>query len=243
MYSHKMKKNIPYHLYWFVLLITTFIIALSMSWKVLASVNFAYPLLHDYTGINENIERHAPFNRIKHNFNQTVREERFQLFDGIVGSIQHQGEGLEELVYHTKSGREIRLLTEAEVIHLRDVADLYEKLMRGVPVAIVIWLGLVVMLFRWRMRFPETSVLSVYAVLPPVIALIVYVMGAEQVFYRLHTLVFPEGHQWFFYYEESLMSMMMKAPDMFAYVAIMLVIMASVVTATMFWLYKQYLPR
>ena len=238
-----MKKIIPYHLYWFVLLITTFIVSLGVSWALLASVNFAYPLLHDYTGINENIERHAPFNRIKRNFNQTVREERFQLFDGIVKSIQQQGEGLEELVYHTKSGQEIRLLTEAEVIHLRDVADLYEKLMRGVLVAIFIWLGLTVMLLRWRMKFPETSVLTGYALLPPIIALIVFSTGAEQVFYKLHTLVFPEGHQWFFYYEESLMSMMMKAPDMFAYIAIMLVIVASVMTATMFWLCKQYLPR
>ena len=51
-------------------------------------------------------------------------------------------------------------------------------------------------------------------------------IGAKRVFYSLHDLIFPAEHQWFFYYQDSLMSTMMKAPDFFAYVAAALAVLA-----------------
>jgi hypothetical protein len=37
--------------------------------------------------------------------------------------------------------------------------------------------------------------------------------------------VFPEGHQWFFYYQDSLMSTLMKAPYLFGYIALALLVL------------------
>ena len=230
-----------YHLYWFAFLIMTFLVSLGASWVLLARANFAYPLLHDYAGIKENIEYYSHRSRIKPDFNQTTREERIQLFKGILESIQHQGQGLEALAYHIKNGQEIILLTAAEVVHLQDVANLYDRIKKLVLIAFVILLGLLVMQFKWYRALPQTSMLIRYALVLPVIIGIVLVVGAEKVFYKLHELVFPAGHQWFFYYEESLMSMMMKAPDLFAYIAVMLVVLALVFTVGLLWLYRKLL--
>ncbi len=51
------------------------------------------------------------------------------------------------------------------------------------------------------------------------VAILVVVIGPVKVFYALHELLFPDGHQWFFYYQESLMSTMMKAPELFGWIA------------------------
>jgi hypothetical protein len=42
----------------------------------------------------------------------------------------------------------------------------------------------------------------------------------------LHTVVFPADHQWFFYYKDSLMASLMKAPDIFAAIAAQLLVVA-----------------
>ena len=60
-------------------------------------------------------------------------------------------------------------------------------------------------------------------------ALMVVVIGAKDVFYALHEWVFPSDHQWFFFYQDSLMSTMMKAPDFFGYVAAALVSLALII--------------
>ena len=47
------------------------------------------------------------------------------------------------------------------------------------------------------------------------VGLVLLIAGPTAVFYQLHIWIFPDDHQWFFYYQESLMSTMMKAPDLF----------------------------
>jgi hypothetical protein len=42
-------------------------------------------------------------------------------------------------------------------------------------------------------------------------------------------MVFPEGHKWFFYYQDSLMSTVLKAPDSFIYFGVILGIFALLV--------------
>jgi uncharacterized membrane protein len=56
-------------------------------------------------------------------------------------------------------------------------------------------------------------------------AAVVFIIGAKNVFYVLHQIVFKD-HQWFFYYEESLMTTFMHAPDIFGYITLMLVALA-----------------
>ncbi|MCA1791191.1 MAG: hypothetical protein LC667_15470, partial [Thioalkalivibrio sp.] len=45
---------------------------------------------------------------------------------------------------------------------------------------------------------------------------VVGLMGPQEVFDGLHEWIFASGHTWFFYYEDSLMTTVMKAPDIFA---------------------------
>tara|TARA_Y100000588_G_scaffold356149_1_gene412087 strand:- start:498 stop:764 length:267 start_codon:yes stop_codon:yes gene_type:complete len=54
---------------------------------------------------------------------------------------------------------------------------------------------------------------------------VVFALGPKQVFYWFHIKVFPEGHQWFFYYQESLMSTLMKAPDLFGFIAVLIAVL------------------
>ena len=41
----------------------------------------------------------------------------------------------------------------------------------------------------------------------------------------MHEWVFPAEHQWFFYYQESLMTVLMKAPDLFGAIAILIAVL------------------
>jgi len=50
------------------------------------------------------------------------------------------------------------------------------------------------------------------------------VIGVENLFYGLHTIVFPDDHQWFFYYEDSLMSTLMQAPNIFLPIGVVWII-------------------
>jgi hypothetical protein len=57
------------------------------------------------------------------------------------------------------------------------------------------------------------------------VSFIVILLGPTKIFYLAHEVVFPDKHQWFFYYEESLMSTMMKAPALFGPIALQLLIL------------------
>ena len=59
---------------------------------------------------------------------------------------------------------------------------------------------------------------------------ILSIWGFTEVFYYLHTVVFPENHQWFFYYRDSLMATLMKAPDIFSAIAAQLLLIALFLT-------------
>ncbi len=63
--------------------------------------------------------------------------------------------------------------------------------------------------------------------------LLVLVIGRARCFYQFHVWIFPDDHQWFFYYQESLMSTLMKAPVLFGYIAAVLVGLAVVLLAAL----------
>ena len=58
---------------------------------------------------------------------------------------------------------------------------------------------------------------------------LIALIGFEAVFYQLHEWVFPANNQWFFYYQESLMTTLMQAPNLFAYIGGFLLISMLVV--------------
>ena len=226
-------------LQWTVFLLLTAIVALGMSWWLWAQVDFAYPWLHDHAGIAENITQYAPHNTLRPQFDTTSTTERIRLFHGIVVAIHQHGQGLAELTYHDGTGQPLNtLLTPPEVLHLQDVANLIDKLRNIVLVAFGCWGVLLAVLWHQRTALPSVKQLCAGIGAVGVLCVVVLSLGAVNVFYQLHEWIFPAGHQWFFYYEQSLMSMMMKAPDLFGYIALMLAGSAGLISIVILWGYQ-----
>jgi hypothetical protein len=228
---------------WLLFVITALLAAFWLAWISLAAVDFLYPLWHDLIGIDETIAVSGPRNRHRHHFELTTKAERVRLFSAMVDGIHGQGRGLESLTYHAPTGAPIAtLLTAPEVVHLRDVARLLDRLRLTGWLAVLATVALAAG-FRWR----RSAMPSLKALLAGVIAfvggagLIILLLGPVQVFYGLHTRIFPPGHSWFFYYEDSLMTMMMKAPDLFAYIAATLVVLGLAYLTVMLLLTRWWL--
>jgi hypothetical protein len=206
---------------WVLFGLTALLTAAYIAWLTLAQINFLYPLWHDVIGIDRTIEIFGPQNRYRQGFQQTSEAERSRLFAAIVDAIHNQGKGLRELVYHDTSGRALgRLLREPEILHLKDVARLIDQLKRFGLGASISTVALLIVIRQQRLPVPSLASLMLGAAVPlGSVTAVVLLLGPVEVFYWLHTLIFPPGHEWFFYYQDSLMSTMMKAPDLFGYIA------------------------
>ncbi|MFO1349349.1 MAG: DUF1461 domain-containing protein [Gammaproteobacteria bacterium] len=207
---------------WTAFMALTLLAALFLVWQLLARADYGYPLWYEVIGIDQTIARYGPRNRYREDFETTTKAERVRLFAELAAAVRHHGEGLEALTYHDPSGKAIApLLTAPEIQHLRDVARLFAGLWMVGWVALAGWLALVGAL-RWRgYRLPALKQLLLGTVLGSVlVALVVTALGPVRVFYRLHTWIFPPDHPWFFYYEDSLMTMMMQAPVIFGWIAL-----------------------
>jgi hypothetical protein len=206
---------------WAALLLAAIPASLLAGWKILAAADFLYPMWYEVIGIDRTIAEYGPKNHYRENFERTTREERSRLFAAIVAAIHDGGRGLENLSYHDARGDVLGpLLRAPEITHLRDVARLIDWLFRLGLGAALAWL--LALVWLWRLRLPPPPLgrhLAGIGLGAATLALGVVAFGAKRVFYAAHTLIFPPGHQWFFYYEESLMTMLMKAPDLFAAIA------------------------
>jgi hypothetical protein len=208
-------------LLWAVLLLAAVPVSLLAGWQLLRSADFLYPLWYEVIGIDHTIAEYGPMNHYREHFELTTKDERSRLFAAIVAAIHDGGRGLETLAYHDARGNPVApLLRSPEITHLRDVARLVEWFYRLGLGAGLVWLLALAQL--WRLCLPPPPLGRYFAVLGLAVAVLslgVIAVGAKKVFYTAHTLIFPAGHQWFFYYEESLMTMLMKAPDLFAAIA------------------------
>lgn len=215
------------------------------AWWLSASVNYGFSWFYNVADIGETVIRFGPQNRFKLDFALTDRAEHERLFGQIAGAINNGGAGLSAMVYRTPDGRVIdTLLRPAEVQHLQDVADLIDRLR---VMALFSGLGAVVLLGlaatrKWRLpslgRMIAGTVVSAAA-----LCLGVALYGAQRLFYAWHTVVFPEGHQWFFYYQDSLMTTLMRAPVIFGYVGGVLAVLAVVLFVASLWLSSLILRR
>jgi len=221
-------------LLWAILLLSALPASLLAGWQLLVSTDFLYPLWYDVIGIDRTIAEYGPKNRYRDHFELTTREERTRLFAAIVAGIHDGGQGLEALTYHDARGNPVApLLRSPEITHLRDVARLVDEMYRLGIGAAMVWL--IALVWLWRLRLPPPPLGRYFAglgLVAVVSTLAVIVIGTKKVFYTAHTLIFPAGHQWFFYYEESLMTMLMKAPDLFAAIAAEWLLL----TALCYWL-------
>ncbi|MEY8204306.1 MAG: DUF1461 domain-containing protein [Bermanella sp.] len=194
----------------------------------MAKVNFGYALLHDVMDIQQHSHHYGPQNRHRHGFQYTSKGEHIRLFAEINSAIHNQGKGLAEIQYHHPNGKVIdRLLHRAEVIHLQDVANLLSTLTYLGGAATCIWLMLA-LIYRFNL-VPEPNLKQHIGSMVSLLAfsaLAILIIGPVKVFYRFHEWVFPPDHQWFFYYQDSLMTILMKAPDLFGAIAILMTALA-----------------
>jgi len=162
----------------------------------------------------------------KGNFVLTGSKQHSELFASVVSSINKQGDGLAKIQYQAAT-KNHALFTQAEVIHLQDVANLI-TLGKKVSVFVLI-LALVLLVYIGFKAVPlysfKKQALSIIGLVAG-LALLVLIIGAEKVFYWLHVKIFPHEHQWFFLYQESLMATFMKAPDLFAPIALEWLVLA-----------------
>jgi hypothetical protein len=211
--------------------------SLWLAWRCLAMVDFLYPVFYEALDIHGHIQEFGPQNRYKAGFEDTTREERFRLFGAVVDAIHASGEGLEELSYHAPDGRAVdRLFRAPEVGHLHDVARLVGRI---APVGwlAVAWVGLHLALIRvrrWRVP-PLGRLLGASLLATAAGTVAVLLAGPRKLFQWFHEVAFPPDHPWFFYYQDSLMSTFMKAPDLFGAIAVALVALGLVFYAAVLW--------
>lgn len=210
--------------------LTSLLLAMSLSWAVLASQNFMYSTWHDVGGIGEGIDKFGPKNRYKVGFGDTTKAQRAALFEQINIAVHRSGEGLAAIEYETpSSGGVTKLLRSPEVVHLQDVAMLIDKLKWTVVVNVVLFALVVFLVFRFREPMLKLSTMCTGVGVFFVFSLvIVFSIGPENVFNQLHIWVFPKENEWFFYYQDSLMSTLMLAPTLFGWIASALVVLAAI---------------
>lgn len=221
------------------LFFTCQLIALALvSWHLLAQCHFAYPVGYQLLDLDKNIAEFAPLNRYKDDFELTTQEDHWRLFGEISDAVQASGIGLREISYRLKNGETTPLMHEAEIIHLQDVANLIDVFYLAGSISLLIWIGLIVFIYQQKLRLPPIKkILLGFLIGFVVIGSIVMVIDPTAVFYWFHVQIFPDGHQWFFYYQDSLMTTLMKAPDIFAFIALLLLsLLASLWCASLYFI-------
>lgn len=209
--------------------ICSLVCALFISWIIWASIDFAYPALHDFMDIEQHTAKYGPQNRYRDNFENTDRDERIRLFSEINDAIHSQGQGLKEIEYfdHSTNLKIDTLLHTSEILHLEDVAHLIDIFRITTVFTFLIWLLLIFRFYKNNQAPPNIKQQSISTLI--VIAsctVLVLIIGPVNVFYAFHEWLFPANHKWFFYYQESLMTILMKAPFLFGYIAILILLLA-----------------
>lgn len=217
-------KHLP-ALLWPIFLLGHWLAIGLLAWHLLAQVNFVYPTFYQWLGIESHIAEFAPQNRHRSHFHHTSPNDHYALFAGINQAIHSDPDQLARLAYIDNNGQHHLLLHGDEVLHLQDVA----RLVKGVYLLGLLAFGAAVLsgLLLWKLRFRFPSARRIAAGTLSAIALTVigvWLLGPKRVFYMLHEWIFPPEHPWFFYYQDSLMTTLMKAPDLFGAIAIALLL-------------------
>lgn len=203
---------------WFFAMLGSFIASLSLSWWFQSSQDYYYGFWYDYFEIGEHIERFAPKNRFIKGLESNSKSDHVRLFSEISDAVHSHGEGLSRISFQYEN-RMQNLLSKPEILHLQDVANLIDVLTIISILNGILSLFLVILLLNMR-TYPSWRNQGVWWIgfiflhIGTVISI-----GPEQIFNQLHEWAFPENHHWYFYYQESLMVTLMKAPDLFGGIA------------------------
>lgn len=213
----------------FVLLTCGFVLALYFSWMINASVGYGYSWLYSLMDIEQHIETYGPQNRFRQGFESVGADGHIAAFSAIVASVHEQGKGLPAIEYQV-AGKSIPLLHQAEIVHLQDVANLIDSIhYLAFAIALLFFVAVFIgnrFLQQNSVKADAKGVAAIFGILLLLLSVLVFAFGPKEVFYQMHVWVFPDNHQWFFYYQDSLMSTMMKAPDLFAGIALQIILIA-----------------
>ena len=204
---------------WLIYALICLWLGVFLSWWLSACFDYGYPFWYEALNIEAHINEYAPQNPEKRGFAQLPPEQHHRAFAQISRAVHNGGAGLAHIRYPGPAGADIGLLNRDEINHLRDVARLLNL---GVLVSVVLallWLPVALLSAHlgtptWRVRGLASMVLALMVLVPLGVA------GPEAVFNTLHEWVFPPEHPWFFYWQESLMSTLMKAPVLFGGLAV-----------------------
>lgn len=245
-------------LIWCVFALALLVFALGISWQVSKTSNFLYDFWYQTLDIQQVINKSVPKNsQGKRDFpinNSQLHEKKFA---DIVQAIHQHGDGLAEICYVNHQGISRKLLTPSEVQHLQDVANLLDSISHYWWGNLFLLLSLLVFYCRKPKNYTALNarqlLIKSTRKLPTgkqkfltlagfvlCIAALLGILGFTEVFYYLHTVVFPANHQCFFYYNDSLMASLMKAPDIFAAIAMQLVVVALLIAAGIDLLLSHY---
>lgn len=209
-----------------------FAVALLLAWKLLHAANYGFTFWYSQLQIEEHISKYAPQNRQgKTGFEKTEKADRIELFRAIGHAVNNGGEGLRTLNYRAHpDAKPLTLLTDPEAVHLEDVAKLIDLLVPLGWAALGLLIVLIIIARVGSLPLPGLGI-SVITLLCTVLVLglVIAAIGPRQVFRWMHEAVFPDDHQWFFYYQDSLMTTLMKAPDIFFAIGAVWALLAAII--------------
>ncbi len=216
---------------WLCFCLFLLVFSLGLSWQVNKSNNFFYSFWYAQLNIEQMVRTYVPQNtQGKQDFAKTTSKQHLQSFAEIVAEIHNGGTGLTQLSYLNNKQQVRALLTPAEVIHLKDVGNLVDQLHTISVINFLLLLGATGIIYLKKLPRPSRKDQQIAIVVPSLLLITSFsIFGFTNIFYYLHTVVFPDNHQWFFYYQESLMSSLMKAPDLFAAIGFMLSFFALII--------------
>ena len=218
----------------FLLLLSGLLLSLYIGWMANAHVEYGYSWLYKVLDIEEHIAEFGPQNRYRSGFELVGSTGHIEAFSEIVKSVHNCGLGLSDIKYEANN-QELSLLHEAEILHLQDVANLIDSIHQLAGLVFLFFVIVLLIEFKWPFKTLQVvrkkSVAAIFSALIAISMLIVLVVGPQKVFYQMHIWIFPDNHQWFFYYQDSLMSTMMKAPDLFAGIALQIIALSTLVFA------------
>jgi small-conductance mechanosensitive channel len=203
----------------FGLTLALLISCLYMSWQILSQANFLYDQIYDHNDLEDHINEYAALNRNgKESFALTSKAERVQIFNDIAREVNTGGEGLATISFvGTGEATRTPFLIAEERDHLRDVANLVTSLK---PLGALLASALIAFYgFCWYYKVsryqyywrPSGILVSLFqiATLAVVCVAITFALGPQKTFYLLHEWAFSDKAQWYFYFEDSLMTTLM----------------------------------
>lgn len=219
---------------WFSYALTATLLAISLVWGVYSKGDYGYSFWYEKLDIAEHIQTYGPHNRYRDGFERLQREDYEQLFAQITRAVHNRGAGLSTITYQPPGMPATTLLHHDEVVHLQDVADLIYLGSIAFWVLLLCWLPLAWTVYR--LGAPQIKWRLTSAALPLVAILLwLLIAGPKAVFYQLHIWLFPPENPWFFYWEESLMATVMKAPYLFGGIAAVIAFGAVVMTPAIYY--------